>query len=170
MNEFKLYERITNGDLRPHLERFDSQEGLNELKDNFYTKEILIGSDFFNTIDQAFDKDFHGFNDGDRFELEIDDETEPKRISIRKIPNPNEDELINLDIPPPPDEKSDIFLRIIEDEYNRITASFKMKIEKSTNIDELKLYTLKNIQFAKNTAREAYLLGKKTQKGKGRYF
>jgi len=170
MNEFKLYERITNGDLRPHLERFDSQEGLNELKDNFYTKEILIGSDFFNTIDQAFDKDFHGFNDGDRFELEIDDETEPKRISIRKIPNPNEDELINLDIPPPPDEKSDIFLRIIEDEYNRITASFKMKIEKSTNIDELKLYTLKNIQFAKNTAREAYLLGKKLKKEKEDIF
>jgi len=170
MNEFKLYERIANGDLRPHLERFDSQEGLNELRDNFYTKEILIGSDLFNTIDQAFDKDFHGFKDGDRFELEIDDEVEPKRISIRKIPNPNEDELINLDIPPPPDEKSDIFLRIIEDEHNRIAASFKMKIENSTNIDELKLYTLKNIQFAKNTAREAYLLGKKLKKEKEDIF
>jgi len=166
MNEFKLYERVTNGDLRPHLERFNSQKGLNELKDEFYSIKILIENNFPETLAKAFDKDFHDFKEGDRFELEIHEDTEPKRIFIRKIPNPNEDELINIDIPPPPDEKSDIFLRIIEDEHNRIISSFKRKIENSTNLNELKLYTLKNIQFAKNIGRDAHFLGKKLKKGK----
>ncbi len=170
MNEFKLYERIVTGDLRPHLETFDTNDGINELREEFYSKKLLIEKDLLETLNKAFDSDFHNYKDGDRFELEIDEETNPIRISFRKIPNPNEDELINIDIPPPPDEKSELFLRIIEDEYNRITSSLKCKIEKSTNLDELNFYTLKNIQFAKNTAREAHLLGKKLKKEKEDIF
>ena len=160
-SEFKLYKRISGGDLRPHLETFNSKDGLTKLRDEFYTRKIDTKGDILKFIEKAFDKDFHGLKDGNKYEIEINEENDPYKITISKVPNPNEDELINLDIPPPPDEKAHLFLRIIEDEFERIKNTFIRKFEQSDNLNDYKFYAIKNIQIAKNIAHESHLLGKK---------
>jgi hypothetical protein len=82
-------------------------------------------------------------------EIVLNMDGEVPRISITVLPNENEEELINIDIPPPPDAKADLFLRIIEDEYERIkTSSFK-QFEQSENPQEISFYATQNIQIAK---------------------
>src|SRR6056297_2508352 len=119
-SEFNLYKRISSGNLRRHLKQFSTDAGLEKLYEEFYKKEIKTKGDILEFIENAFDKDFHGIKDGNKYEVEINEEVEPYEITIRPVPNPNEDELINLDIPPPPDKKSNLFLRIIENEFDRI--------------------------------------------------
>lgn len=162
MTEFKLYNRIAQGDLRPNLEKFKKKSGLKVLEAEFYSKPITIDKDFPQSFGQLYDLDFHGIKDGDIIRLKIDEKK--SKISIQRAPNPDEEELINLDVPPPMDLKSEIFHRIVTDEYRRIKSAFVRKLENAKSLDELKLYVIKNIQHGKEVAREAHCLEKKLMK------
>ena len=164
MTEFKLYNRICQGDLRPNLETFKKKKGIKELESEFYSRPVTIDEDFPNSLKKLYDFDFHGIKEGDKIELQINEKNH--KIILRRVPNPDEKELINIDIPPPIDRKSEIFHRIITDEYRRIKSAFVKKLEDVQNLDELKLYVIKNIQRAKEIAREAHTLEKKLKKPK----
>ncbi len=161
-NEFTLYNRIVNRDLRPNIDSFNNQEGLQALQDEFYSIKVKIDEGMFNPLD--IDSDFHGFKPGDKFEMKISEDSGSPKITITSIENSDEDQLINLDIPPPPNKKAEIFLNIIEDEYNRIKSSLTKNLEVSKNANELKIYAIKNIQIAKKIARESHTFEKKLKK------
>lgn len=151
MNEFQLYNRIINGDLRPNLDCFDKELGLETLKQDFFSVKLRLNQDGKVSF-SGLNEDFHGIQPGDKIELEIDDDTGELK-NLTKKPNA-EEELINLDIPPSVDDKSDIFMRIVECEFSRITISMKKIFDNSNNETKLRLYALKNIQIAKRLGRE----------------
>jgi hypothetical protein len=64
MNEFKLYDRIVNGDLRPHLKPYNSEEGLQKLKEDFYSFVGTVNETFHENILSYFPKDFLGLKEG----------------------------------------------------------------------------------------------------------
>jgi len=164
MTEFNLYNRISYGNLRPHLEEFQSENGLDSLEREFYSKTVTITNENIDSIFSTFKSDFHGFKDGDKIMAEFNEDEENPKITFEKIANPEEEELINIDIPPPIDRKSEIFYRIIEDEYNRIKIAFSRKLEQSNDFSELKTYALRHIQIAKKLAKDSHILEKKLKK------
>jgi hypothetical protein len=168
MTEFNLYKRICGGDLRPNLEKFKRKNGLTDLYKEFYSKPITIDKDFPEKLHNLFDLDFLGIKEGDKVELKIDQKN--SKIILRRLPNPDEEDLINLDVPPPIDRKSELFHRIITDEYRRIKTALVKKLEEAQDLDALKLYVIKNIQHGKELAKEAHLLQKKigTKRNAGR--
>lgn len=166
MTEFNLYNRISNGDLRPNLEEFQTEKGLDSLEREFYSKSVTITNENIDSIFSAFQSDFHGFKDGDKIIAEFNEDDENPKITFEKIANPDEEELINIGIPPPIDRKTEIFHRIIEDEYNRIKITFSKKLEQSNDFNELKTFALRHIQIAKKLAKDSHLLEKKLKKEK----
>lgn len=132
---------------------FNKPEGLKVLKAEFYSREITVQKENIDTLFDGFIVDFHGFKDGDELEVEVINDKESPQIIIRPIVNPDEEELINIDIPPPPDEKSEIFLRIIGDEYNRINSSFAKKLAAVTEESKLKLYVLKKHSISEKVSK-----------------
>lgn len=167
MNEFEIYDKIVNGELRPHLEFNSSEEGLAKLRKTFLEGLLrkVENEEGVSFKFEGLDLDFLGIQDGDIIELEIpEDEDEKKNITVRVLPNPEEQELINLEIWPPIDEKSETYLSIIEGEYRRIITSSKKQLESSDQIEKLKLYAHKNIQLARKIGKQAYLLEKKLNK------
>ena len=166
MTEFNLYNRISNGDLRPNLEEFQTEKELDSLEREFYSKSVTITNENIDSIFSAFQSDFHGFKNGDKIIAEFNEDDENPKITFEKIANPDEEELINIDIPPPIDRKTEIFHRIIEDEYNRIKITFSKKLEQSNDFNELKTFALRHIQIAKKLAKDSHLLEKKLKKEK----
>jgi len=164
MTEFNLYNRISNGDLRPNLEEFKSESGLDSLESEFYSKTIKTSDESFESAISSFITEFHGFKKGDKIKLNFNEDEDDPKMTIERIPNPDEEELISIDIPPPIDRKTEVFHRIIKDEYNRIKASISKKLENSNDINDLKIYSLKNIQIAKKLAKDTHRLEKKLKK------
>ena len=170
MIEFKTYQRIVEGDLRPNLRQFSTKEGIENLRKSFFSSQIKVQKGFdAGNILETFDLDFIGIKDGDEVIVDIPDEDEVKspetKISINE--RDGEEELINLDIPPPEDEKSELFLRIIECEYNRIKSAIKKQLESIESNSELTFYVTKNIQFAKRISKEAHLQHKRYKLSSG---
>ncbi|MEX2437640.1 MAG: hypothetical protein WD449_00110, partial [Candidatus Babeliales bacterium] len=160
MNEFEVYDKIVNGEFRPHLDNNSSEEGLAKLRKTFLEGILRVDGSSFKF--EGFDLDFFGIQDGDIVELEIpEDEDDKKNIIVNVLPNPEEQELFNLDIWPPVDKKSETYLGIIEGDYNRIKSSSKKQLESADQFENIKLYAYKNIQLAKKIGRQAHLLQKK---------
>lgn len=156
---------MVSGDLRPNLKSFEDENTIKDLEDKFFTSNITVSEKDGIKFDQNMDFDFHGISDGDTIVLEIpeDEDEENQKITIKVSPS-TEDQLINLDIPPPIDEKSEVFFRIIDSEYRRIKASITKKLENENTIEKIKDYALLNIQYAKRLAIDTFLLNKVLQK------
>lgn len=160
MTEFDIYKRIIDGDLRPHLKHNSSSETIE--KEFYSLKFTNTGNpdDFLKNIEKLT-TEFHGFQNGDEVKIELAEAGEPLKITIEKVHNESEEELINLDIPPAPDSKAEIYLRLIEDEYTRIRTSLIKNLEGLTTSGEITTYAKKNILIAKELSRKAHLLEKK---------
>ncbi|MGV6946313.1 hypothetical protein [Sphingobacterium kyonggiense] len=161
MNEFKLYNRIINGDLRPHLKSYDNINGLRKIEKEFFSSEIIVDETLPDNLLRHFPAVLPSLKDGDEVNLTIDDTTTPPQITITLIPNEKEEALINLDIPPPPDAKSELFLMIIELEYERIKEGFLDFFNNAKDAQSVSFYASQNIQMAKIIAKDAHTLKKK---------
>ena len=161
MNEFKLYNRIINGDLRPHLKSYDNINGLSKIEKEFLSAEIIVDETLPDNLLRHFLAVLPSLKHGDEVNLTIDDTTTPPQITITFIPNEKEEALINLDIPPPPDAKSELFLRIIELEYERIKKGFLDFFNNAKDAQSISFYASQNIQIAKIIAKDADTLKKK---------
>ncbi len=87
MIEFKTYQRIVEGDLRPNLRQFSTKEGIENLRKSFFSSQIKVQKGFdAGNILETFDLDFIGIKDGDEVIVDIPDEDEVKspetKISI----------------------------------------------------------------------------------------
>ncbi len=161
MNEFKLYNRIINGDLRPHLKSYDNIDGLSKIEKEFFSTEIIVDETLPDNLLRHFPALVPSLKHGDEVNLAIEDTTTPPQITITLIPNEKEEALINLDIPPPPDAKSELFLKIIEFEYERLKKAFLDFFNNAKDAQSISFYASQNIQIAKIIAREAHILKRK---------
>lgn len=142
---------------------YDNEEGLKNLEREIFSTEITVAKDFPDNLLQHFPKFAFGLKDGDEVELILDQEGETPRLTIKEIPNEAEEDLINIDIPPPPDAKSELFLTIITLEFESIKRAITKQFENASDQQAISFYATRNIQLAKKIARDAFLLKKKLQ-------
>jgi len=135
MKNFEIFDRIANGDLRPH--KYESDGKLLEIK----IQNLQI-------TDEELAKYFRHLNkEGKRYSIKIT-EVESGDIILNEMRNDEFNELIDLAIPPPPDYKGELYLDLIEFEFDRNLISFKEYFNDNTE-KSLKKYATKNIQISK---------------------
>jgi hypothetical protein len=162
-SEFDLYDSIVNGSLRPFLPEYSSETHIKGLIEDLEKTKIDLSCESTEAIcDELKGIDFKklGFKDGDEFQIEIIEQKKGYVFEITPIMVKEFNDLIDIDIPPPPDLKSEYFLELIEKEYEIIRNRAKVLIEKAANKDEISFYANKNIQIAKRIAAEAHRLSK----------
>jgi hypothetical protein len=161
---FDLFNRIINGNLRPFLKDFDTDEKVKKIYDDakVIQKGIFSGKvDFFETIDLVE----NGFKDGDEFVIEITDQEDGTiQAIIKNLTEENLEELIDIDIPPPPNLKGEYFEFIVEREYKSLVIRIDNYLHHTSIESELKLFANKNIQLLKKLAEDAHRLKKKLYK------
>ena len=146
MEYFKIFERIINGDLRPHNFKSDGKK-IENISNKFHTKD----EEFFTYLNYL---DKHGRP----YELKVTD-PESKKIIYHENKNENFNELIDLDIPPYPDHKGEIYLEIIEYEYVINIERCKNFIKEQSK-EEIEEYALKNFQILEHLWRDLKLYKK----------
>lgn len=161
---FDLFNRIINGNLRPFLKDFDTNEKVKKIYHDatVIRKGIFSGKiDFFETLDLVE----NGFKEGDELVIEITDQEDGTiNATIKNLTEENLEELYDLDIPPPPNLKGEYFEFIIEREYKSLRIRIDHYFHHTSNESELKFFASKNIQLLKKLAQEAHLLQKKLYK------
>lgn len=155
MVEFKTYNRIVNGDLRPFSDSFENRDGINILKKEFFSFEFKVQQDGLKTSEPS--PFISLLKEGDSIKLEIDEETNIGKLIWPESP---EDELINLEIRPSVDEKSAIFTELIGMEYLRIKKSMSKFLEEASNEPELRFYVNKNYQYGIKLGKELHSIYK----------
>jgi len=93
---------------------------------------------------------------GDTLEVEID-ETDPKKPGkITNITDCVFEELIDFDMPLPPDLKAEYFVELIGLEYEKIKLRASKFLKTSHEETQISLFANKNIQIAKRIAVDAH--------------
>lgn len=152
---FELFHRIIKGDLRPHLIK---KKNISELKALFKTVirvdsesgKIITDSDYLNLCLEV----------GQKVKIIIDEEN-PEKNTLTVLPEENLEQLFNFNLPPPPNKKAEMYLTLIEREEKLIKYKISSFLKSSTDIKEIELYALKNIQLLKLLAGDLYIYIKK---------
>jgi bifunctional DNA-binding transcriptional regulator/antitoxin component of YhaV-PrlF toxin-antitoxin module len=157
-----FFESIVSGELRPFLDKFNSEKELRKL--NSITVGKKIEPDIEATLNDVFESkkiaEELNLNDGDELEILLDEDN--KSITIRiKAAEDKLEELIDIDIPPPFDMKSEHFLNYIERKYYSLLRNAQKVFDSPIEEKELALYANKNIQRLKVIAVSANLLYKR---------
>lgn len=160
MEILATYERIVLSDLRPNLSKYETKEGLEELEKSIYSLKLIKDPGSENATVNLLDV-LPSIRPGDSFDLDVDSDN--RKISITLQPNPDEEELINIDLEPPFDNKGEIFCRIIEDEFIRIKKKLVIILSESTKHEDLHFIVLKFIAKAKLLGHDAHTFDKKLQ-------
>jgi uncharacterized protein (UPF0262 family) len=163
-SEFDLYDSIVNGGLRPFLPEYSSEMHIIGLIEELEKSKIDISRESTEAIyDELKGIDFKklGYKDGDEFQIEIIERKKGYVFEISPVEVKELNDLIDIDIPPPPDLKSEYFLELIEKKYEKIKNRANELIENAANKDEISFYANKNIQIAKRIAAEAHRLSKR---------
>jgi hypothetical protein len=161
-SEFALYDSIVNGELRPFLKIYSSKSHIENLIKKLGTISLFKDEDcsmkplpehyeLFNIIGKPGDEIILSFD-------ETDDQAIP---TLTNITNDKLEELIDIDIPPPPDLKAEYFLDLIEMEYEKIKFRANKVLQTSSNEEQIALFTNKNIQMLKEIAGQAHTLSKR---------
>jgi hypothetical protein len=163
MEILSIYERMILSDLRPNLSIYETREGIEQLKTDFYSFKLNKTTDptvFLANLSDVVPS----IKPGDSFELDVDNDNH--KISITLHPNPDEEELINIDLEPPMDDKGEVFYQIIGDEFLRIRKKLNALLTESSKPDELNFAVLKFITKAKQLGREAHTFEKRLRVSK----
>lgn len=140
MKIFEIYDKIINGELRP--DKFNSDGVLLEKK---ISQLDISKEEYFNYVNYL-DKQ------GIRYTLTIS-EGDSDKIVINQERNIEYSELIDLDIPPKPDNKGEKYLDLIEFEYSRGMIINEEIIETKTK-KEIEESGIKNILKVKKLWKE----------------
>jgi hypothetical protein len=144
---FDIFKSIINGELKPHLIKKDNLTKLQDsIKNEFLSNEnsehlnsmVEIIAELATPIDKITPKE----------DQEEDQEEYQK-------------ELLDLNIPSPPDEKSERYQGLIEFESRLTKYKIKTFLKNSSDIKALELFALKNIQILKGLAEDLRLSIKK---------
>lgn len=162
---FNKFNRIINGDLRPHL-----------ISENDLTKLIKeLTSEFYVDKDGKFkfkDEDYSlTFKEGDKIILESKDENDlSKGFYLKRIEDENFEDLVNINIPPPPNEKAGKYEDIIDTEKEIIICKIKNFLNEAKDIENTRFFVSQNIQILKDLARDLNIYNKKLKGDHGNLF
>jgi hypothetical protein len=148
MIEFKTYNRLISGDLRPYLEKFEGLEGVNSITEEFFSFQIELSNGTNKGIE--FPESFYFsdlYSNGSKIEFTIDTEEKKGTLSLPFLP---EDELINLDIGLAPDKKGEVFLQLITLELRRAKLSMSKTLNNLVEGFDFRLYINSNYQYLIN--------------------
>ena len=163
-NLLDIFHKMIKGNLKPHLINEDNLSAINDLlKTAFYFDEKC---ETLKTDDKYWSLTTES---GQLFEVSLDPDN-PDNNTIKLSPDESLETLINLNIPPPPDEKSEAFLNLIERENILIKATASSFLKDSNSTEENKLFALKNIQLLKELAEQLHLYIKKLGGEHGNLF
>lgn len=140
MEFLEIFDRIINKDLRPHIYSNNGKR-LEEILNVFY-KQQADCTEYINYLTKL----------GRKYELKITD-PKTKEVIISTTVNKDLNTLYDIDIPPEPNRKGELYLELIE--YSFIIN--KIQIEKyfnNTEINELNLFAVKHIQIVKELYRD----------------
>ena len=162
---FELFNRIVRGNLRPHL---INDTNLSEIKSLLHCtlyidKEkntLKSDNEYINLI---FKEEYSPF------EIVINKEN-PSKSKITILKDENLEELINIDFPPPPDEKAGIYLTLLEIEIEVIKYKIDTFLNNTNDINSIQLFALKNIQNLKGLSEHLSLYIKKLGGEHGNLF
>ena len=161
-SDFKLFDSMVNGDMRPFLKKYSSKSHIEKLIKKLWTISFFKDEDGIIKNIPEDDELFEIIGkDGDEFELLFDETNDQERPRLTNITYDKLEELIDIDIPPPPDLKAEYFLDLIEIEYKKIKIRADKVLQTSSNEDQISLYANKNIQKLKVIAGQAHLLSKR---------
>ena len=161
-SEFALYDSIINGGNRPFLDKFSNEKHIQQLLDDFWSVKLVIGKNGFEPSTNSDQIRLDAFvKNGDTIVLEIDENEEPLRGTLKCTTDDKLEELIDLEFPPPINLKAEYFFSIIEFEYEKIKLNAKNILKTASSEQDLSLYANKNIQRLKEMAYQAHLLSKR---------
>lgn len=145
---FNLFEKFITGSLKPHLINDENLSEINILLSFKVIKDNETGL-------LKFDSEYIAFctDEDQKFELTIDEGKDELII----LKDEKLQDLINIDIPPPPDEKSERYLMLIEFEVKLIKHKIKEFIKSTNEIESLELFAKKSILTLKKLGRELYI-------------
>jgi len=162
-SEFDLYDSIVNGKLRPFLPDYSSEAQIKKLieKTTIIEKEYKFRNlDDFKSVLAEVTNENYDLKDGDRYQIEVVEKKDCTEFLISPLEAKELNELIDIDIPPPPDLKAEYFLDLIENEFEKIMRAAKKFINTSNEKEEISFYANQNIQIAKRIAADAHNLSK----------
>jgi len=160
-SEFAIYESIVDGDLRPFLEIYSSKDHIENLMNKLWAVSWVKTEEGFSPISKSDELLLSLIaKDGDKFEFEFDETDLKKPGILTNITDNGLNELIDIDIPPPPGLKAEYFLSLIELEFEKIKYRAKKVLETAVKEEQLSLFSNKNIQRLKEIAGQAHTLSK----------
>lgn len=136
MNNFEIFEKVITGDLRPHKYESDGKA----LEDKI--QKLGITDEDFSKYIKFLDKK------GKSYSIKISDPETGETIIDEKR-NEEFNELIDIDIPPVPDKKGEVYLELIELEYARNILTIDKYINDNSK-EKLEEYAIRNLQILRN--------------------
>lgn len=168
--DFKIFDSIINGELRPFLSKYSSEEIIDKLlHEKTIVSFIWTGKEFAPKTEKDSEKLDKFVPEGEIIRISIDEENPDNIGKITRESDEILEPLFDLDIPPPPDKKSEYFLLVIEDEYDDIKRQAQTTLDASDSIEKAKFIAEKRIQQLKNLASQAHLISKQLP-SKGKSF
>ena len=157
---FQLFNDIIKGKLRPHLINDSNIEVLRELQ----SFELIIDED---ENGKTFESNSEWFNHCFDQYQDIIIGTDKNNPNIKTFQIPADESLFDIydfEITPPQDEKSEIYLTLIERESDLIKYKIGEFIKNSNNIKKNEVFALKNIQILKDLAEQLRIYKQKQGK------
>jgi hypothetical protein len=163
--EFSLYDSIVNGGMRPFLDEYSSDENAKKLFNKLRGEKEIQFKSGDKLIDEisAFVDEHCDAKEGDRFEVTISEGEGVGTIIVTPIEPEGLNALFDIDIPPPPDKKSEIFLNLITNEYDQIIQRARKALESFKSAEEINFFANRNVQNAKRIAVDAHKVSKQLE-------
>ncbi|TKK65415.1 hypothetical protein FC093_20100 [Ilyomonas limi] len=153
--DFSLYNSIINGELRPHTKRLSDPTTIERLYNKYLAIYRVCSKDDALDLLESINLEELGLNPYDTAKATI--EIDGNKINVT-VENEDElDDLIDLDIPPPADEKSSFYLELIKKENSKLERGITHYFNTCNSPDDLRFFATKKIQQLKHLATEAHI-------------
>ncbi|MCU0615004.1 MAG: hypothetical protein MUD09_07980, partial [Desulfobacterales bacterium] len=167
--EFSVYDSMVNGEMRPFLDEYSSDKNVKKLLNKYtpfktlkfgrgrnrYKKFIEDFNDFMSTVP--------GKKAGDIYNIVFFKDPDDRIIRIMPAEPKEINSLIDIDIPPAPDYKSEVFCEIIEFEFQWIKERAQIALKSFKNEELLSLFANRGLQIAKRIAVDAHKVSKQVK-------
>lgn len=154
---FKLFNDIIKGTLKPHLINDDNINKIDEL----LKVVLVVGENEKGRTLTSTNEWFNLCGEDGRIIIVNLDENNPENHSFKLVLDENLQELINLNIPPPPNDIAEKYLTLIEREAELIKFKINNFIINSSEIKNNEVFALKNIHVLKELAENLRIYSQK---------
>jgi hypothetical protein len=157
--DFELFNSMINGTMRPFLPAFSSEDHIKQLLKDMFSVTLVKTADSLLVDEDG--KLAKYIRDGDLVYGTVEEVDGRSTLVLENKTEENLGQLFALDIPPPPDLKSEYFLLLIEDEHESIIRKASEVLSQSTQEKQVSFFANKNIIRLKELAGQAHVLSKR---------